>query len=316
MTNIKDYLINNKFIFETESCLIFLKSETDKFIELSKPASRLLSEIIILNQQSQIATRDELLTNVWEKYGLVGSNNNLNTYISEIRKKLELIGIDPKSIVTVPKRGFHFDCETLEIITHKNNTSILQEEAFTHYDKKSEPIKTDHQNVNKDTFNEIQQNQSIIDNTAENKVFPATQGESLNTNEKILTKPTKKQGNIRKSYILFALIAIVTISFTLIFHFIKDSDASMQINGYITVSQREKCIIQTPIHFAENSTVDNLDFINKKLDKYHIDCNEPKRIILLSEPNNTQPVDKNVSISICKEKNTKYDCVSINDQRI
>ncbi|MEX5851938.1 hypothetical protein AB6H27_05150 [Providencia huaxiensis] len=31
---------------------------------------------------------------MWEEYGLVGSNNNLNTYISEIRKKLEQIGID------------------------------------------------------------------------------------------------------------------------------------------------------------------------------------------------------------------------------
>lgn len=91
MTKIKNYLINNKFIFETEKCLIFLNNETDKFIELSKPASRLLNEIIILNQESQIATRDDLLTNVWEKHGLVGSNNNLNTYVSEIRKNLNLL---------------------------------------------------------------------------------------------------------------------------------------------------------------------------------------------------------------------------------
>lgn len=316
MTNIKDYLINNKFIFETEKCLVFLKGETDKFIELSKPASRLLREIIILNQQSKIATRDELLTNVWEKYGLVGSNNNLNTYISEIRKKFEIIGIDPKSIVTVPKRGFRFDCETLEIITQENNTSILQEKEFIHYDDKSELIKNEYQDINDDDLNEIHDNQRIINNNSEIEKHLATEQENSNSNAIVQSQVVKKPENVSNNYILFVLIAIITVSLTLTFHFIKDSDASMQINGYVTVSQRDKCIIQAPIHLAENSSKDHIDFINKKLDKYNVDCNEPKRIILLSEPNNTQSVDKNFSISICKEKNTKYDCVSINDQRI
>ncbi|MEX6424286.1 winged helix-turn-helix domain-containing protein [Providencia manganoxydans] len=148
MTKIKNYLINNKFIFETEKCLIFLNNETDQFIELSKPASRLLSEIIILNQESQIATRDDLLTNVWEKHGLVGSNNNLNTYVSEIRKKFELIGIDPKSIVTVPKRGFRFDCKTVEIITQENSVSSLPEEEFIHYGDKPKSTNIVHHDEN------------------------------------------------------------------------------------------------------------------------------------------------------------------------
>lgn len=98
-----DYTIDNKFVFEQKTSRIYLKDDQNQNIELSKPAARLFNEIILLNMKKGIATRDELLTNVWEEYGLVGSNNNLNTYISEIRKKLEIVGIDPKSIVTVPK---------------------------------------------------------------------------------------------------------------------------------------------------------------------------------------------------------------------
>ncbi|MEY1164299.1 winged helix-turn-helix domain-containing protein [Providencia manganoxydans] len=314
MTKIKNYLINNKFIFETEKCLIFLNNETDQFIELSKPASRLLNEIIILNQESQIATRDDLLTNVWEKHGLVGSNNNLNTYVSEIRKKFELIGIDPKSIVTVPKRGFRFDCKTVEIITQENSVSSLPEEEFIHYGDKPKSTNIVHHDENSIDPNKTHDNQSIINKNAEIHEFLTVAQE--NKNETALTQPVKKQENIRNNYVLFILIAIITVSLTLTFHFIKDSDASMQMNGYIAVNQRAQCIIQIPIHLAENSSKDHLDFINRKLDKYNVDCNQPKRIILLSEPNNMQPADKNLSISICKEKNTQYDCVSINDQRI
>lgn len=109
MIEMHDYTIDEKYIFEQKTSLIYLKYDRNQNIELSKPAARLFNEIILLNLKKGIATRDELLTSVWEEYGLVGSNNNLNTYISEIRKKLEQIGIDPKSIVTVPKKGFRLD---------------------------------------------------------------------------------------------------------------------------------------------------------------------------------------------------------------
>ncbi|WP_321147120.1 helix-turn-helix domain-containing protein, partial [Providencia alcalifaciens] len=97
----------------------------------SKPAARLFGEILLLNLKKGIATRDELLTNVWEEYGLVGSNNNLNTYISEIRKKLELVGIDPKTIVTVPKKGFRIDSHLSSIAMDNDNKQTVSNEIIT-----------------------------------------------------------------------------------------------------------------------------------------------------------------------------------------
>lgn len=67
---------------------------------------------------------------------------------------------------------------------------------------------------------------------------------------------------------------------------------------------------------AGSISKDNIAIVNKKLNKYNIPCDEPKRIILLSDFNKSYAIDKNISISICKEINKKYDCISINDQRI
>lgn len=87
MINNLTYIINNTLLFSPEDCTLSQQSDQNKIELLSKPAARLFNELITLYQNGHLATRDELLTNVWENHGLVGSNNNLNTYISEIRKK-------------------------------------------------------------------------------------------------------------------------------------------------------------------------------------------------------------------------------------
>ncbi|EML1937723.1 winged helix-turn-helix domain-containing protein [Providencia stuartii] len=326
MTNNKDYLINDTFIFETSKSIVFLKDESDKFVELSKPASRLLSEIITLNQRAKIATREELLTNVWEEYGLVGSNNNLNTYVSEIRKKFELIGLDPKSIITVPKKGFRFDCESLEIITNENNSDLLQEEMVVHNDNNIILSKNNYILSDPSPQQNIEHSREELLTNPIDSQPPVTEYPPRNTQhhepleltltEQKDTKKTRKQSKLKSSYMVVAFIALFSVSLTFAFHFITSSNASMKENDYITVSERDKCLIQVPVHLVESSTKDSIDYVNKKLDKYNVNCQEPKRVILLSELNTIQPVDKNISISICKEKNTQYDCVSINDQRI
>ncbi|MER5059227.1 winged helix-turn-helix domain-containing protein [Providencia stuartii] len=329
MKNSKEYLINNKFIFEIGKNFIFIKNEVDKFVELSKPASRLLNEIIILNQKSKIATREELLIKVWEEYGLVGSNNNLNTYISEIRKKFELIGIDPKSIVTVPKKGFRFDCDALETITDENDTPYLPEEeivvlnssdvtlglddyehSVTHSSQYSE------KNAEEATTQFVDQKSIIEEHLHQPRQDNSISELSSTVQEEPQLLKIQNKGKFKNNPILFALIAMSLFLFIFVFYYTTNSNASMEVNSYMTVSERDKCLIQIPINLIESSTKDSIDFVNKKLDKYNVNCQEPKRVILLSEPNSIQSVDKNISLSICKEKKAQYDCVSINDQRI
>ncbi|HBO21394.1 MAG TPA: helix-turn-helix domain-containing protein [Providencia sp.] len=327
-----DYTIDNKFVFEQKTSRIYLKDDQNQNIELSKPAARLFNEIILLNMKKGIATRDELLTNVWEEYGLVGSNNNLNTYISEIRKKLEIVGIDPKSIVTVPKKGFRIDSHLSKFEMEDSDNTILCEEFNTQHDDKLDfydnlppppllkaetpPV---HLLIEPETHNAEQNptEQKIIENQSikiKNASHESIENDNIFSDDKqhVIINSNKKK--IARALLLSFSIIVILTSIYMLF----DSPVEDNIVGksYLTVSKRDNCIIQTPTDMVGKTTSDNINFVNKKLEKYNISCDEPKRVIILSDLNYTYSFDKNIAISICKEKNNKYDCVSINDQRI
>lgn len=302
-----DYTIDDKFIFEQSTCRIYLKEDQNKSIELSKPAARLFSGIILLNLQNGIATRDELLINVWEVHGLVGSNNNLNTYLSEIRKKLEIVGIDPKSIVTVPKKGFRLDNH---IAIHENGRQSIE-----NADIPADPQQTTTILITSDLT-------SIPTSEAGSQEAIAVSPQAkIDSDKKIVTisheigiqeTPPKK----RLIKLIFLTILTLTACY-LVYLFIYNSTNKInEKNDYITLESRGNCIIQIPADMARRTSKDNLATLNNKLDKYNISCDEPKRIILLSDLNRTYSFDKNTAISICKKTNSTYDCVSINDQRI
>ncbi|WP_230353091.1 winged helix-turn-helix domain-containing protein [Lelliottia sp. WAP21] len=82
--------------------------DNDEFIKLSIPSSQLL-ELLILSK-GELVTRDYLLTEVWDKNGLRGSNNNLNQYMSILRRTLAAHGCD-NLFITVPKVGFRLNTE-------------------------------------------------------------------------------------------------------------------------------------------------------------------------------------------------------------
>ena len=307
-----DYTIDGKFIFEQSTSRIYLKEDQNKSTELSKPAARLFSAIILLNLQNGIATRDELLTNVWEMHGLVGSNNNLNTYLSEIRKKLEILGIDPKAIVTVPKKGFRLDSH---IAIHENGKLAIDD------------LITD----GTDSFADAQQitkvlitadptpipasgtgSQDVIAPSPQSSIDGDKQAVILNHKLEIQETPPKK----RLIKLILLTISSLAACYLIYLFIYNPTDKINENNNYITLESRGNCIIQTPADMAGRTSKDNLDALNNKLDKYNISCDEPKRIILLSDLNRTYSFDKNTAISICKKINNKYDCVSINDQRI
>ena len=78
------------------------QDETD-VIKLPLPASRLLEELLM--HHGEICEREHLLTEVWDRQGLTGSNGNLNHYISVLRKHFSELGLDDL-IETIPRVGF------------------------------------------------------------------------------------------------------------------------------------------------------------------------------------------------------------------
>ncbi|WP_431225008.1 winged helix-turn-helix domain-containing protein [Serratia sp. L9] len=104
-----NYIINLTITFDPENRALVLENDIQQSVELSKPATRLLSELINNNRVN--LNRDDILKSVWEDYGFSPSNASLNNHISELRKALTSLGMNKNIIFTVPRVGFRMDAE-------------------------------------------------------------------------------------------------------------------------------------------------------------------------------------------------------------
>lgn len=147
------YIINLIVVYTPSEKTLALHNDPSQKVNLSNPANRLLLELIKFNGTT--LERETLLRNVWEDYGFTGSNSNLNTYISELRKSFSSLSENIKIITTVPKVGFRLDAEiepALRAIIHAETrsdadaiaqraTSPPQEEHLEQEEEKSEDDK-------------------------------------------------------------------------------------------------------------------------------------------------------------------------------
>lgn len=108
-----EYIINNRLIYnENDSCLS-LKDDDGEPVMLTATLNRLLA--LLVRNNGTTLPRDMLLQQVWEVYGQVASNHNLNNNISMLRKLLAGLGED-NLIATQPKIGFRFAALELQAI--------------------------------------------------------------------------------------------------------------------------------------------------------------------------------------------------------
>jgi DNA-binding winged helix-turn-helix (wHTH) protein len=98
------YLIENKILFNPEDNTLSLQNDPENQVSISNPARRVL--LLLIEQQGVVVQRDILFKKVWDDYGLVSSNNNLNHCISKLRKVINTLGHTDDVIITVPKVGF------------------------------------------------------------------------------------------------------------------------------------------------------------------------------------------------------------------
>ncbi|MBJ7221531.1 MULTISPECIES: winged helix-turn-helix domain-containing protein [unclassified Brenneria] len=101
------YIIAEEIRFNPDDCTL-VNHQDDDFIKLSIPACRLLEQLLLSGGET--LTREYLLTEVWDKYGLRGTNSNLNQYISILRRALAGYGCE-NLIVTIPKIGFRLNTD-------------------------------------------------------------------------------------------------------------------------------------------------------------------------------------------------------------
>ncbi|WP_232811293.1 winged helix-turn-helix domain-containing protein [Serratia proteamaculans] len=114
-------------------------------IPLLKPSARLLS--LFIRNNNILLLRDKLLNEVWVEHGLKASNNNLNNYVSGLRKSLAQFG-EEEIIITYPRQGFKFSAgnihEINDTVQVDINENANRDDASHRIDRDSEH----HTNVN------------------------------------------------------------------------------------------------------------------------------------------------------------------------
>ncbi|WP_312063052.1 winged helix-turn-helix domain-containing protein [Pantoea septica] len=101
------YIIDGSVSYNSDDCSLN-HLPTQESLSLSISSGRLLERL--LNSEGEILPRDVLLTEVWDKYGLRGSNSNLNQYLSMLRRALAAFGCE-NLIITIPKVGISLNNE-------------------------------------------------------------------------------------------------------------------------------------------------------------------------------------------------------------
>ncbi|MEN4535794.1 winged helix-turn-helix domain-containing protein [Pantoea agglomerans] len=101
------YIIDDQVSYKSDDCTLS-HIPTQESLSLSISSGRLFEQL--LNSGGEILARDTLLTEVWDKYGLRGSNSNLNQYLSIVRRALAAYGCE-NLIITIPKIGIRLNTD-------------------------------------------------------------------------------------------------------------------------------------------------------------------------------------------------------------
>ncbi|MFE0587297.1 winged helix-turn-helix domain-containing protein [Pantoea vagans] len=113
------YIIDDQVTYNSDDCTLS-HIPTQDTLSLSISSGRLFEQL--LNSQGEILARETLLTEVWDKYGLRGSNSNLNQYLSILRRALAAYGCE-NLIITIPKIGIRLNTDIK--IEHKHSPAVV-----------------------------------------------------------------------------------------------------------------------------------------------------------------------------------------------
>lgn len=107
------FTIFNLIAFRSEDGAMWNIAQPDRRLSLTTIPTRLFT--YLLENADKMVGREELLNNIWDKYGLEPSNNSVNQYISLIRKSLSELGCDEEIIKTIPRVGFYIAGEMVSL---------------------------------------------------------------------------------------------------------------------------------------------------------------------------------------------------------
>lgn len=141
------YIINGVVKYNPSTDTLHSLDNRVDLITLARSTSELF--LLLLNHNGTPLSRESILNELWEKRGLSASSNNLNNYVSMLRKALLQCGC-PDLITTIPKYGFLFEAEVVTVV---ENDSIPEEKQPTKNSHLEVPeVLTNHQVLQKRSY--------------------------------------------------------------------------------------------------------------------------------------------------------------------
>lgn len=107
----KKYIIDNQLVYNTEDRSLARIGDELASVVLTHIAARLLT--LLLESRGELVLRDTILQQVWDDHDLTSSNNNLNHYVSNLRKQFATLGLEKALIITEPKQGFRLNSDVI-----------------------------------------------------------------------------------------------------------------------------------------------------------------------------------------------------------
>ncbi|MFV8797882.1 winged helix-turn-helix domain-containing protein [Yersinia enterocolitica] len=260
------YILNFSLVFTPELRNLVLLGNDDAELTLSAPASRLLAELIKSNGVT--LSRDELLKSVWEDYGFAGSNSNLNSYISEIRKAFTSLGCDSKMIETIPKIGLQFSAN-VETVLISENTTILMENTV---DNQPSPL--------------VKVTETVENAAGENKV-----------DEDNL--PNTKKSIIGGKKMILASIVLLCTALAIYYFNLEETKAPSR-NKSVFLFKQKNCSVYSLVNSQQKKLDDLIKTAKIDLEQNNIVCTEQRENIFHERVLESNILSSYTFISICK----------------
>lgn len=123
-----EFIVNGVAKYNSEDGTLFCPESSVDMITLTRVANELL--LLFINNNNVSLRRDDILNELWGKKGLSASSNNLNNYVSMLRKALEQCGC-AGLITTIPKYGFVFEADIV-LITPNHSLPVTPDLVAEH----------------------------------------------------------------------------------------------------------------------------------------------------------------------------------------
>ncbi|HGP0574796.1 TPA: transcriptional regulator [Serratia marcescens] len=274
----KIYLIDNECIFNAGENTLKSKGDDEFKIQLPNASARLLT--VLIQRVGEVVPRDALLKIVWEDHGYKGTDNNLNSYISQLRTRLLAIGMSGDIISTIPKQGFRFNANIKEL---NSEIDSVDEKAIT------PPLVI---------------YKSMFDNGKDHGIFSVVK--------------RKATLILNEFYIKLSIASLMALIFILIFNnsFSNNKNHDFGVKYFLT--KKSDCNIFTLVPFQRNEVDDLISLANGAIRKHGIDCLNGKKIVFFMNAKNNNATKSALILSVCffDVANGKYyECINIRDPK-